>query len=188
MRTALIRTILEIQSQKKSGLLMVTGHAGDAGRDLPGSITTGHFSFFFKEGNLATVLCRGLGVGPAISRVVQITTVLKTQWMATNAGTITVSDDQVSTNRLLELLGAQAADLLVEDLRGDQLKSTAGAAVETRSQKIFLQVLGSAGQAALDAIRTRCDPKVNPNGFMAACVAELEPIVGLKTAKSLLQC
>jgi hypothetical protein len=187
MLTALIRTIQDIQTRKKSGLLMTTACAGEASKDLPEAAITGHFSFFFKEGVLATVLCRGMGMGPAISRVASITSVIKTQWTATNASTITISDDQVSTDRLLELLGAQKLDLLVEDLHKDQLKATAASALETRSQKIFLQVLGSAGEAALDAVRTRCDPKMNPEGFKVACVAELTPIVGLKTAQALLQ-
>lgn len=187
MHAELINMILDIQSQKKSGLLMATAESRQPGSDIAGGPETGHFSFFFKEGHLATVLCRGMGVGLAISRVPSIGKVTKTQWTSTNPGTITISDDQVGTDRLLELLGASKTAIAEADVRRNEATSATASALESRTQKVFLKVMGGAGESCLDGIRAKFNPKDDPEGFTAACVAELQLIVGLKTAQSLLQ-
>jgi hypothetical protein len=95
-------------------------------------------------------------------------------------------DKLFGTDQLLELLGAKKVDRSVADVSNDKTRQALGLALEARSKQVFLQVLGRDGGVALKGILNRCDPYNDAAGFTSACVAELEPLIGMESAKALM--
>jgi hypothetical protein len=189
MHEDLIRAVQEIQTQKKSGLLMtVVKISAQAQADRGISALSEHpdFSFFFKEGELATAISRGVRGGSINSKIACIASVTRTQWTTTNSSTISVADKALGTDQLLELLGARKIEKTALDVSNDKARQAIGLALEARSEQVFLLVLGRNGDAALKAIRTRYDPCHDADGFTKACITELEPLVGMESAKALM--
>ena len=187
MRNELIRHIQDIEAQRKSGLLMAVTQVAESD-GVSTTPVSAHFSFFFKEGVFATVLCRGTRGGPAISKITTITAVTRVQFTATSAGTITVADNQVATAQLLVMLGAQAVPAAERAAakRAAQDRVDAGQALNSRGEKVFGQVFGRAGKAMVKSICARHDPVADPAGFLKACVAELSSLVGPQSAKDMM--
>jgi hypothetical protein len=189
MHQELIRIVQEIQTQKKSGLLMaVVNISAQAQADNDVTAISNHadFSLFFKEGELATVISRGIRGGSVNSKITSIASITRTQWTATNSSTIIAADEPLGTDRLLELLGAEKIEKIAIDIGIDNARQAIGLALEARSKQVFLQVLGRSGDAALKGIRNRCDPYTDADGFTSACVAELEPLIGIDSARALM--
>jgi hypothetical protein len=189
MHEEIIRIVQEIQAQKKSGLLMaVVKISAQAQADNDITVLSDHadFSFFFKEGELATVISRGIRGGSVNSKITSIASITRTQWTATNSGTITAVDKPFGTDQLLELLGAEKIEKTAVDVSNDKVRLAMGQALEARSEEVFLQVFGRKGGIALRGILNRCDPYNDADGFTSACVAELEPLVGIDSAKALM--
>jgi hypothetical protein len=189
MHEELIRVVQEIQTQKQSGLLMAVvkiSAQAQAGNDVTAVSNHADFSFFFKEGELATVISRGIRGGSVISKIAAIASITRTQWTATNSSTISVADKPLGTDHLLELLGARKIEKALVDGGNDNARRAIGLALEVRSKQVFLQVLGRSGDAARKGIRSRCDPYQDADGFTSACVAELEPLIGMDSAKALM--
>jgi hypothetical protein len=189
MHEELIRIVQEIQAQKMSGLLMaIVKISAQAETDKGVTAVSNHsdFSFFFKEGELITAISRGIRGGSINSKIASIASVTRTQWTATNSSTIGAADKPLGTDQLLELLGAEKIEKTAADISNEKARQAIGLALEARSKQVFLQVLGRDGGAALQAIRSRCDPCNDPNGFTNACVTELAPLVGTDSAKALM--
>jgi hypothetical protein len=182
MRHELIQHIQDIQAQRKSGLLMAVAQVAESDGVIITSVSA-HFSFFFREGQLATVLCRG-SRGSAISKITAMTDITRVQFTETSASTISVDDKQVGTAELLEMLGAQAIPEAA--IHEAQDRVDAGRALKSIGEKVFVQVFGGAGKAMLRGIGTRHDPIRDPAGFFDACVAELSPLVGPQSAKDMM--
>jgi hypothetical protein len=186
MHEELVRIVQEIQTKSRSGLLMaVVKISAQSQADIDVSAHS-DFSFFFKEGELTTVITRGIRGGSLDSKITSIASITRTQWTATSSSTITVADQPFGTNHLLMLLGAKIIERTASDASHDQVRLAAGLALEARTEKVFLNVLGRSGSATLKGIRSRFDPSTDPDGFTSACVAELEPLIGLDSAKALL--
>lgn len=187
MRNELIRHVQDIEAQRKSGLLMAVAQVAEADGVSTAPVSA-HFSFFFKEGVFAAVLCRGTRGGSAILKITTITAVTRVQFTATSASTITVTDNQVSTAQLLVMLGAQAVPAAEQAAakRAAQDRLDAGHALKSRGEKVFGQVFGGAGKAMLQSIGTRHDPVGDPAGFLKACLAELSSLVGPQSAKDMM--
>lgn len=187
MRHELIQHIQDIQAQKKSGLLMAMTQVADL-EGMSATPVNAHFSFFFKEGVLATVLCRGAQSGSAMSKIPSITGVTRVQFTVTSASTITVAKNQVDTAQLLEMLGAQAVSAAdqASATREAQNRVDTGQELKARGQKVFGQIFGGAAKSLLDSIGTCHDPANDPAGFLEACIAELSPLVGQQSAKDMM--
>lgn len=192
MLDELINLIRNIQDQKNSGVLRSVVEVSQKA-SLPAGVTVTSknpdFSFFFKEGELAFVICRGIIGGSALSRVAYIDSVVSHQWMASNASTITATDTALRTDTLLKLMGAEATIAshkasTVTMTRVDDANVTKQLA---RCKTVFAEVMGTRADAALAAISTRYDPNVNVAAFTAACVAQLEPLLGKATAVAMLK-
>jgi hypothetical protein len=189
MHEDLIRVVQEIQTQEKSGLLMaVVKISAQAQADNGTTTLSDHadFSFFFKEGELATVISRGIRGASVNSKIASIASITRTQWTTTNSSTIIAADEPFGTDHLLELLGAKKIEKPAVDASSDKARQAMGLGLEARSEQVFLQVLGRSGDAALKGIRSRCDPYTDAAGFTSACVAELEPLIGMESAKALM--
>jgi hypothetical protein len=190
MHEELIQLIQELQINKKSGLLMaVVKISAQAEAEKGVTALSDHpdFSFFFKEGELATVVSRGLRGGSVKSKIAAIALVTRTQWTATNSSTISVTDQALGTDHLLELLGAKKTEKSALDVSKDRARLAVGLALEARGAQVFLQVFGRNGSSTLKAIRNRFNPSDDPEGFTSACVAELEPLIGMDSAKALMR-
>jgi hypothetical protein len=189
MHEELIRLVREIQIQQKSGLLMAIvkiSAQAEAEKGVTALSDHSDLSFFFKEGELATVISRGIRGGSVSSKIASIASVTRTQWTATNSSTISVADKPLGTDQLLELLGATKLETSAVDVSNNKARLTLALALEARGKQVFLQVLGREGGATLQGIRNRCDPYNDPDGFTKACVTELEPLIGMDSAKALM--
>jgi hypothetical protein len=189
MHEELIRLVREIQTQQKSGLLMAIvkiSAQAEADKGIVALSNQSDFSFFFKEGELATAISRGIRGGSINSKIASIASITRTQWTATSSSTITVVDKPFGTDQLLELLGAKKVERAAADISNGKARQALGLALEARSKQVFLQVLGRDGGAALKGIRNRCDPYNDAAGFTGACIAELEPLIGMESAKALM--
>jgi hypothetical protein len=192
MREELIRVIEDIKAQKKSGLListvqMVADNNLDINNPSPGIKAI--FTFLFKEGDLAAIRYGNVNGQAAAALAASIHSVISTRWTATSAGTITIAVDVAGTDQLLELLGAKKAAAPV--VAAGTVSAGAGPdvsdALVARCKEVFLQVLGRDSAKSLRAIEARFNPRTDPDGFLAACVAELEPLMGEQTAQDLLK-
>lgn len=109
MKSKLIQEVLDVRDQRKSGLLLaVTTISADADADpaIRVVIQQPEFSFFFKNGALASVMCRGIQGGTVIARAGYIAAVVRTQWTPIAGNAIPMIDTQLSTPLLLAALGA----------------------------------------------------------------------------------
>ena len=122
-----------------------------------------------------------------MTRVALIESVVRTTWTKMKASAIAASKEDVklSTQLLLKVLGA-------DEVSGE-LRPSAKAeldrvnAIVARSEIVFLEVFGSRGGAVLQEILSRHDPRENSDVFTAACVSQLEPLLGAQHAQSILQ-
>jgi hypothetical protein len=186
MHEDLVRIVQEIQTKSRSGLLMaVVKISAQSQADIDASAHS-DFSFFFKEGELATVITRGIRGGSIDSKITAIASITRTQWTATSPSTITVAEQPFGTDQLLRLLGAKIIEKPAVDASYQQARLAAGRDLNAQSEKVFLQVLGSNGIATLKSICNRFDPCIDPVGFTSACIAELEPLIGKESAKAML--
>jgi hypothetical protein len=192
MREELVNIIRNIQDQRKSGLLRsVVEISQEAILHASVTVTSKNpdFSFFFKDGELAFVICRGIIGGTPLSRVAYIGSVVNHQWMPSNASTITATDTELRTDALLKLMGADAYTVspnaatveIAQVADANVLKQLA------RCKTVFNEVMGTRAEAALAAISARYDPHTNVAAFTAACATQLEPLLGKATAVAMLK-
>lgn len=191
MKNKLIQEVLDVRDQRKSGLLLaVTTISADADADsaIRVLIQQPEFSFFFKNGGLASVMCRGIQGGTVIARSGYIGSVIRTQWTAIEGNAIPMIDTQLSTRLLLAALGVPEVTLAQTSTFTGNGPSDADAAMELRrhSEAVFQQILGSQGAAILKDIHARFNPHLDRKGFVQACVAELAPLLGHENARSLM--
>jgi hypothetical protein len=189
MHEELIQLIQEIQTNKKSGLLMAVvkiSTQAEVEKGITALTDQPDISFFFKDGILASVISRGIRGGSVESKISAIALITRTQWTATNSSTISVTDKAFGADQLLELLGAKKIEKSALDISKDHARMAIGLALEARGAQVFLQVFGRNGSTALKAIRQRFDPCIDPEEFTKACVAKLAPLIGLDSARSLI--
>lgn len=190
MKNKLIQEIQEVQNQRKSGLLLtvVTISAqADANPAISVLVKQPEFSFFFKDGALASIMCRGIQGGAAIARAAYIEAVIRTNWTAIQTNAIPLMDPQLSTEMLLDVLGAAKRQPTPALSNGSAISADAVMDLQMHIEAVFTQVMGPRGAGVLKNIHGRFNPHLDRNGFIQACVAELTPLLGRQNAKSMLQ-
>ncbi len=189
MRTTLIQAVQQIAQQQGSGLLMavvtIAAQADDSG-DMVVCIKNPEFSFFFKSGQLVSVMCRGLRGGTALARVAFIESVIRTQWTPLSPNSMAVTDHTLGTSALLEALGASKLAPPTIPASVAQAHADTVLALRMRSEVVFAQVMGERGDAALKRILARYDPNNDIGSFTAACVVALAPMAGVPNAKAMM--
>jgi hypothetical protein len=191
MHDELVKIVRDVKAENRSGLLTALVNTrsnteqGEA--SLPGKDNVG-FSFLFKEGKLAAVQYQSTTGSVALSNVTCIVSVSKTRWLPLSPSMVSISENQLEVNRLLQLLGD--ADAISPNLsRSTEPQTSLDASLKLlmRCDDVFAQVLGRDGKVALRTIQARYSPKTDRDGFLTACVAELEPLLGKDSAEEMLR-
>jgi hypothetical protein len=191
MVDVLLKAMEETQAQKKSGLLMalvqLTGTT-DAARPPDADL-----SFFFKNGELSSMVNRGTQGVALTALLPMISKVVRTQWVAMVPAMIPAGDAPLSVDEILELMGrkkapaastapARAADAAITSRTSDKAVE-----LEHRAEQVFMQFMGRNGAATLQKIRNQYDPHVDEDGYVKACVAQLEPLIGKDSALKMIK-
>jgi hypothetical protein len=183
MVDVLLKAMEETQAQKKSGLLMalvqLTGST-DATRPPDADL-----SFFFKNGELSSIVNRGTQGIALTALLPMISKVVRTQWVAMSPAMIPAGDAPLSVDEILELMGrkkAPAASAVPASRNRDKAVE-----LEHRAEQVFMQFMGRNGAATLYKIRNQYDPHVDVDGYVNACVAQLEPLIGKDSALKMIK-
>lgn len=122
-----------------------------------------------------------------MARAALIESVVRTTWTKMKASAIATSKDDVklSTDLLLRVLGAAVVSGEIRPSAKANLDLVK--AIVARSEIVFLEVFGPRGEAVLQDILSRHNPSENHDVFTAACITQLEPLLGAQNARSMLQ-
>ncbi len=189
MTDELLKAIDEAQAQKKSGLLMalvqLKGQT-DAARPPDADL-----SFFFKNGELSSIVNRGTKGIALVALIPMISDVVRIQWVAMSPAMIPAGDAPLSADEILQLMGKKkappAAAPAAAGGAASSLSHDKAVELEHRAEQVFTQFMGRNGIVALQKIRSQYDPHVDADGYVKACVAQLEPLIGKDSALSMIK-
>jgi hypothetical protein len=191
MAAALVQLVEDIFAQSKSGLLMATVRVKNAPTPaLPTGEEILDFIFLFNQGQLAEVRVKTLSGAEALAKVTGITSLVGSRWTQTNAASVSMTNNALSTGQLLIQLGATQLKATAPAASASTKPSFAtdpAAALAAHARGVFVRVLGKNSGSTLDDIIKHHNPSTDPEGFFNACIAQLEPMVGKQGAIDMLK-
>ncbi len=176
--TELGETIQSIQTEGKSGVIMVTGHsAADAA-----AVT---FSLRFETGQLSRANGGGqLNGAAAVMQICSLQRITHLRWMPLGATSNWAGSPEMSAVELAGLFGlaVQANTLVAQAQAKDDT-----AEVLAHVEDVFMHFYLGDAKADLANVLAKYPPKTERKAFLKACIQLLSPWVGEKEALKLLK-